>query len=429
MIEGVSVLTLGLLFLCILLSAFFSSSEAAFLSVQRVKVRHMVSTGVAGARRMASMTEHPERLLPTVLLGNNLVNTAAAALGTTVALTLINDTGTAILAATIGVTVLLLIFGETLPKTVAVRHPERVALLYAIPLQWMERLLFPLARVLQGITLLVVSRLTGGVSQRALVTEEEIKVLISLGRETGVVEHAEAEMLGKVFRFGDRQVQEVMTPRTEIVWIEQGMTLAQFLEVSAQQYHSRFPMYGENMDNVLGILSVRDVVQAMVQGNLQPTDSITHRVRPAPFVPETKLVGPLLAEMREQGNRLVMVADEFGGVAGLVTVEQLVDEIVGRMREEGGVVEEEFRVIDEHTLQVNGSMRIDEANEQLELNLPEGEYETVAGFLLERLGRIPQEGEELDYNGLRLVVTQMRGVKIEKVTITQGVEQGKLDPP
>ena len=289
--EGLSVVSIVLLVVCLLFSAFFSSSEAAFLSVQRVRIQHMVSTRVPGAQRVATMVEHPERLLPPILLGNNLVNTAAAALGTVVALAFLDSQGQAVLASTIGVTLLLLVLGETIPKTVAARHPERMALLYAVPLQWLERLLFPLARALQWVSQAAANRVGGAAPLRSLITEEEIKVLVSVGREAGTVEHGEAEMIHKVFRFGDRQVREVMTPRTEIVWVEKDTPLKEFLPLYEQHYHTRFPVFDEQMDNVIGVLSVKDVVRAMGRGELQPQDPVTTMMRSAYFVPETKLVG------------------------------------------------------------------------------------------------------------------------------------------
>ncbi|MBI2871621.1 MAG: HlyC/CorC family transporter [Chloroflexi bacterium] len=411
-----------LLAVCIVVSAFFSASEAAFLSVRRGRMRHMAAAGVGGADRVAAMAERPERFLPTVLLGNNLVNTGAAALGTAMALALLDQQGVAVLASTVGVALLLLVFGETLPKTIATRHPERLAMLFAVPLRWIEWVLFPVAAVLQRLSRVVADRVVGVGSPRTQVTEEEIRAMISLGREAGSVERAEEEMLHKVFSFGDRQVREIMTPRTEIVWVEKGTTLDRFLELYNEHLHTRFPVFEEDVDNVVGILSAKDVLRMMATGWPDRQAPVTTLVRPAYFVPETKLVSQLFAEIREQGRGVVMVVDEFGGIAGLVTAKQLVQQVVGRFEEEGKE-ELEYLALDEHTFQVDGGMRVSEANEQMGLDLPEGDYETVAGFVLERLGRIPQEGDHMHHGGVRLVVSKMQGVKVQTITVT------RLAPP
>ena len=219
--EGPVPLYLLLAFICLVLSAFFSGTEATLLSVQRVRLHGMLQRRVPGARLVARIVERPDRFLPTILLGNNLVNTAAAALGTTIALTFIPSDDQAVVVATATVTLLLLVFGEVIPKTIATRHPERISLVVVRPLEVIRYLLFPLVFLLQVLSL-GVARLFGGGSWRDLVTEEELKAMISLGRAAGTVESMEAEMLERVFRFGDRQVREVITPRTESVVLEKG---------------------------------------------------------------------------------------------------------------------------------------------------------------------------------------------------------------
>jgi putative hemolysin len=417
--DGPVIMELVLLGICIVLSAFFSSSEAAFLSVQKVRMQHLLASNVPGARRMVNMAEHPERLLPTILLGNNLVNTAAAALGTLIALSFIETSTQAILTATVTITLILLVIGETIPKTIAARHPERMALAYALPLQWVELILFPFTRILQSLSRSVNKIVGGDIDSRALITAEEIKILISVGRAAGTVEQGEAEMIRKVFRFGDRLAREMMTPRPEIIWVEKGTPLKQFLILYEKHYHTRFPVFEGQTDNVIGVLSVKDVVRALGREELKPQDPVTRLIRPAHFVPESKPVATLFSEIQESRSQMAIVVDEFGGVAGLVTQRQLVSEIVGPSPEEGTEPEEEFKAIDEHTFQVDAGMLVEEANEKLEVHIPNGKYETIAGFILEYLGYIPQEGEALLSNDLRLIVSEMRGLKIEKVTLTR----------
>ena len=414
--DQVPVIYFILLVPTLLLSAFFSSSEAAYLSLRKVRIRRMVEDGEPGAERVAKMADEPAKVLPTILLGNNLVNTAFAALATVITVTIMGE-GQGVITATVASTIALLILGETLPKTIAIRHSERLFFVHARILQWVETLMLPLVALLQVVNRLVASRL--GSDPRALFTEEEIKTAISIGMEAGSVEEEEAQMLGKVFRFGDRHVREIMTPRTEVVWLETGTTLEEFLAMYRDHSHTRFPVYEEHMENVTGVLSVKDVVTAMSLGDVTEASPVTGLLRPVEFVPDTKTVGSLFREMQKVGSQLTMIVDEFGGIAGLVTLKQLMEEVVGPVGEEGMEPEMEYETIDENTYHIDGGMQIDEANEELDLDLPTGDYETVAGFILEALGHIPAEGEHLHHNGLHLVVTHVRGMRIEKVMVTR----------
>ncbi|MCK5653679.1 MAG: HlyC/CorC family transporter [Dehalococcoidia bacterium] len=414
--DGDSIVFIVLFFLCLGASAFFSSAETAFISLPRTRVRHMVETGVSGAGRVARITEQPERLLATVLLCNNFVNVAAAALGTAVAVNIWEgDIG--ILIATIVVTILLLIFAEVTPKTLAIRYPERLALLYVYPLGVVTKIVYPVAAGLSWLG----SALAGGKARvpPTLVSEEEIRSMISAGREEGTVEEAEAEMLHNVFDFGDRHVREVMTPRPEVAWVGEGTKLADFLAIYAESPHTRFPVYRGSIDDVVGILSIKDVLMAQAEGSLDKKSVIDELVRTVYFVPETKRIAQLFTEMQSQGYHMVVVVDEFGVTSGIVTMEQLVGEIVGEIGDELVKVDKDFEVIDDRTIQIDGGMRVEEANEELGLELPTGDYDTVGGFLLSLLGRIPKEGEQVRYGGLKLAVTQMGGLRIEKILVTR----------
>jgi len=243
--------------------------------------------------------------------------------------------------------------------------------------------------------------------------------MISVGHKEGTMEEAEAEMLHKVFDFGDRPVREVMVPRPEVVSIELGSKLADFLTLYAEFPRSRFPVYRENMDNVVGILAVKDVLMAQAKSTINKQSVINDLIRPAYFTPETKHISELFTEMRDNNYRMAVVVDEFGGTAGIVSLTRLVEEIVGPVGDELAAVEKDYEVINEYTFQIDGGMRIEEANEEMELELPEGDYETVAGFVLDILGYIPRQNEQLRYKGLKLVVTEMRGLKIEKILLTK----------
>ena len=425
--TGIEIVYLVIFVVCLLLSAFFSSSETAFTALQRIRVEHLVSTKVPGAARIARMMRHPEKLLSAILTGNNLVNTTAAVLATVLAVSVWGEQG--ILIATIGVTIILLVFCETTPKIIAAHNAERTAIRLARPVEVAQAVFTPAVLVLSSIASRL-SKMAGGEPvPRSLVSGEEIRTMISVGHKEGTVEEAEAEMLHNVFDFGDRPVREVMVPRPEVVAIEHGSTVADFLALYAKSPLSRFPVYEENMDNVVGILSIKDVLMALAKGTIDNQSAIDDLIRPSYFTPETKRINELFAEMRDNNYRMAVIVDEYGGTAGVVSLSRLVEEIVGQVGDELASVEKEYEAINEYTFQVDGSMRIEEANEEMELELPEGEdYETVAGFILDLLGHIPKRGEQLKYKGLKIVITKMRGLKIEEVLLTKEKRKQNVPP-
>jgi len=416
--AGIETLYLILLIICLFLSVFFSSSETAFISLQRFRLEHLIETKTKGARRVAKIIERPEKFLSTVLLGNTFVNTAAAALATALAISVWGEK-TGILIATIGLTIILLIFCETTPKTIAAHHPEKLSLAFSQSLRAISWLFTPFVVALSWIA----SGFTRMVGEtpvpRLLVSDEEIRTMISMGHKEGTVEEAEAKLLHKVFDFGDNPVREVMIPRPEVASLEKGSKIADFLALYAQSPISRFPVYQENMDNVVGILSVKDLLMALANDTINKESLIDDLIRPAYFTPETKRISELFAEMRDNNYRMAVVVDEYGGTAGIVSLSRLVEEIVGPVGDELGAAEKEYEIINEYTFQIDGGMRVEEANEEMGLELPEGDYETVAGFVLHLLGHIPRQGEQLRYKGLKLVITKMRDMKIEEILLTK----------
>ncbi|MDO8636834.1 MAG: hemolysin family protein [Dehalococcoidia bacterium] len=412
---------LFLFFLFLALSAFFSSLEVAYLSVQKSRLRHLVSIGTKGALQAEQIAQSPDRLLATTLFANNIVQTAAAAVGTVMFTRLLGENW-GILASTVGIAIATLLLAEAMPKTFSARHPERLALLFARPFRILETSLSP---IVSGISWLTSRVVGGGIPAPTYqVSEEEIRSIISVGEEAGGLEENEAEMLHKVFEFGDRLVNEVMTPRTEVVWLEKGTKLKDFLNLYTQHPHSRLPVYQDTTDNVVGILAIRDILIALAKNLLTAEDVIDSLIRPAIFVPETKHLSDLLNEMQTSGNRLALVVDEYGGIAGIVTLQQMIEVIVGQIRDEL-IHPLEFKTIDANTFEVDGGMTIDAANEELGLTLPKGNYETLAGFILNHLGHIPHVGEQIKQDKLKIVITHMKGLKIDKVRITR-VEP---DPP
>ena len=419
--SNTDVIYLVLFFVCLLFSAFFSSSETAFISLQRLRLRHLARTDHAdsdAAKQVATMTEKPERLLTTVLLGNNLVNTAAAALATILVASALTE-GQTVLVTTVGVTVMLLLFGEITPKLVGTRYGERLTFIYVTPMRVLIWVLSPVAAVFLWIGDKL-ARLVGASPVPNLLTSEaEIRTAVSVGVEEGTLEESEADMVEAVFRFGDRRVSEVMTPRPSVTWVEKGTTIREFLSIYAQTSHSRFPVYEDTRDKVVGVLWIKDLLMAQAKGSCREDSPIDELLRPVHFVPENKLVAELFAELQKSGDHLAMVADEFGGVAGMVTVEKLLEEIVGELEDELTKTRKSFEPVGENSFQIDGGMRIEDANEKLELGIPEGPYETVAGFVLHLLGHIPKEGEQLRYEKLKMAVTAMQGLKIEKILVTK----------
>ena len=425
MMEG-DFLSLALVFVLLALSAFFSSSESAFLSVQRTRLAHLVSEGVPGARRVAEMIGEPERLLATILLGNNIVNAATTAVITATVVAFVGGdsepagvTPAGVVIATAISTVALVLFGEIIPKTIAVRNAEKVAFLYSRPLTWTEYLLLPFVVILQWATRGLNALLGGNLSDRRSITEDEFRTLIDIGEAEGEFEHAEAEMLENVFQFGDRQVKEVMTPRTEMITIQQGSTLREFLDMYSRTQHTRFPVYRDSPDNVIGIISSKDVLRHMAQTDLGYDDSVTEAIRDTYYVPETKRISDLFDELRTTGNQMALIIDEFGGVSGLVTLKRLLEVVVGPVGEEGESPEDEFRAIDENTFHVEGGMSIQEANQEMNIELPHGEYETIAGFALDVLGHIPVRGEQFEYENMVFEILRMQDLRIEEVRVTK----------
>jgi len=407
---------LALLVVCLGLSGFFSASETAFIALPRARLMHLVRSGRPGADRVSHIIQRPERFLATVLLGNNLVNTAAAALATVLALNLITNQGLSVLAATAGVTTFLLLFGETVPKNIAWRRSEKVAFAVSRPIRLVELTLSPVVTLLQLFSTMT-NRALGISASTPQIGEEEIRTMIAAGAQTGAVDAGEAALLEKVFRFGDRQIREIMTPRPEIVWIENGDNLERFLEVYSEHTHTRFPVYEESMENVLGVLSVKDILSGMEALKGEASGPVTKDLRPAFFVPETKSVSETFNEMREGGHSVVLTVDEFGGIAGLATLKQMMAVIVGQMGDEGSAPEETVTALGRDAFLMDAGLAISDINEELGLGIPEGDYQTLAGFILDRMGRIPDVGDALEFGDLRFTIRTMERVRIEEVEL------------
>jgi putative hemolysin len=416
--ESINSLYLILFLISLVVAAFFCSAETAFIGMQRLRLKHLIHIHHPRAKVVAKILEKPEKFLATVLLGINFFETAVATLGTVMAVSLWGENlGAAI--ATIVITILTLVLVEFIPKSLSARHGERIALIYARPIEFISIILYPFVYVLNHIGIRFTKLAEEGTKPRPTISEEEFRTAITVGEAEGVWEEEEAEMLHNAFEFADRPVSEVMQPRTDVTWLKQGTSLAAFLDIYRQYPFSRFPVYKGTTDNVVGVLSIKDVLMAQANKSLTDDSSVDELVRPVHFVPETKRLGELLAEMRDNNYHMVAVVDEYGGVAGIAALEQLTQEIMGVIGDELADKERDFVAIDAHTCEVDGGVRVEEVNEELDLGLPAGDYETVAGFILSHLGRIPKQGEHLKYKDLKIAIVEMRGRKIEKIQITK----------
>ncbi len=408
----------ALFIISVLFSAFFSAAETSFMSLQRSHLQHMVDTDVKGAKRVARILEKPERFISTVLLGDSLSDTTATVLGTSLIVQYLGE-HSAVLVSTVALTIVALIFGGSIPKTIATRYADRLAIAVAPLVEFLELLFTPFVYILSWVTT-IFTRLAGAKPvPYSIISTDEIESMISLGHKEGVVEKEEAEMLHNVFEFGDRPVRDVMVPRLDVLAIESGSKVSDYFALYGKTPFSRMPVFRENMDSVIGIITDKDVLTGLAKGTVTPNTTVDDLVRPAYFAPDSKLISKLFSEMREKNYHMAVIVDEYGGTAGIVSLSRMAEEVIGEIKDELSTIEKDFEEINEYTFQVDGSMRLDDLKEETGFELPPGDYETIAGFMLNRLGHIPKSGEQIRYKNLKLVVTRMRGVKIEEVLITR----------
>jgi putative hemolysin len=420
-------LGLATIVLLIGLSAFFSSSEIAMFSLAPHRVESLVEDDVAGADAMAELKGDPHRLLVTILVGNNIVNIAMSSIATGL-FALYLSQGAAVAAATFGITALVLLFGESAPKSYAVENTESWALRISRPLQIAELVLLPLVVLFDYLTR-VVNKVTGGRSaiETSYVTRDEIRDIIETGEREGVIEEDERDLLQRVFRFNNTIAKEVMTPRLDMTAVAKDASIEEALETAVQSSHARVPIYEGSLDNIIGVVHIRDLVRDLNYGEGVPEDlTLESLIEPTLHVPESKNVDELLAEMRQNRMHMVIVIDEFGTTEGLVTMEDLTEEIVGEILE--GEEEEPIDFLDEATALVRGELNIEEVNEALDIELPEGEeFETIAGFIFNRAGRLVEEGEVISFGGVDIRVEEVENTRIMKARITVTDEYGVED--
>ena len=406
---------IGAVIVLIVLSGFFSSSEIAMFALPKHRVDGMIEEEIPGASRVKALKEDPHRLLVTILVGNNIVNIAMSSIATAV-LSIHFGGLLGVIIATFGITAIVLLFGESVPKSYAVENTESWSVRIAKPLKLTEYMLLPLVILFDYLTRQV-NRLTGstGAIETPYVTRDEIQEMIESGEREGVLEEEEREMLQRIFRFNNTIVKEVMTPRLDMTAVPNEASIDEAIETSIQSGHARIPVYDGSLDNILGIVHISDLVRDLNYGENHDLE-LEDLIEPTLHVPESKNVDELLTEMREERMHMVIVIDEFGTTEGLVTMEDMVEEIVGEILKSGE--EHPIEHVDDDTLLVRGEVIIEDVNEALDIELPEGEeFETIAGFIFNRAGRLVEEGEEIHYDGICITVEEVENTRIMKARL------------
>lgn len=402
-----------LLVMLIGMSAFFSASETALMSLSKIRIRHMVDEKVRGADAVSKLVENPNKLLGSILVGNNIVNIGASALATSLAIQHFGNAGVGI--ATGLMTLLVLVFGEITPKSLAAQHSEFISLKIVGIINFFVVMFNPIVFLLLLFTNGLI-RLLGGKPGRTqpFITEDELKTMVNVSHEEGVLEVEEKEMIYNVFEFGDSQVKDVMTPRTDMIALEVGVSYEKIIETFKSEQFSRIPIYQETTDNIIGILYIKDLI---FKSNENSVFDIHDYMREPYFTFEFKKITELFQELRIKHIPMAIVLDEYGGTAGIVTMEDLIEEIVGDIRDEYDDHEKDIEVIKEDEYIVEGSTRIDELNEMIGINIESEDFDTIGGFIVGEFGYIPEVDETIEYDGIKFIVEEVDRNRIEKLRI------------
>jgi len=399
--------------ICLILSGFFSGAEIAFFSITETRLHTMVEEKKRAAELALYLRQNPQRLLSTILIGNNVVNLAAASLVSIVTFQYFGSEGVAV--ATGVLTIFILLFGEIVPKTLCAKHAGTAVQILSHPIYWVEKLFSPLLYILEPFIL----KLTGGRGLTVpFVTEEELLVMLEAGGKAGVLETEEVRMIKNVFEFTDLTAEDVMTPRNYMFGLNGELTLEDTKEELFKATHSRIPVFQENLDNITGILYRHHALKELAQGNM--TSQLKDLARPPLFVPEAKPADDLLKQFQQEKRHIAMVVNEFGGVIGLVTTEDLLEEVVGEILDETDITEELIKRIGKNQILVSGRTEVRKINEFLKVELDEEEQNTISGLIQQELGHIPSIGEEIRADGCRLIVRDadeksIKSVQIQKV--------------
>jgi len=430
-------LGLLLIILLILLNGFFAAAEISLISLRKSRVRHLVKSGNTKARKIQKLQEEPERFLATIQVGITLIGTLAATFGGVIAIERIKPflvslpveffkkTAEPIAVGIVVsvITYLTLVFGELVPKSLAIRYAEKIAFLTSSSVDFLSRTFRWVLRMLTASSNFIIGLFVSSHDHEpSLVSEDEVKYLIREGRKSGVFEPSEEDLIHSVFRFTDTVVKEVMVPRTEIVAVEAESDVDSILHTMNEKGFSRLPVYSETIDNVIGVVYLKDILALHMEKRPFKLDQV---IRKPYIVPPNKNVSVLLKEMRERHIHLALVGDEYGGTDGLVTMEDLIEEIVGDIQDEQ---EKALREIDEiaaNRYLVDGKTNIEKVNEQLDVSLPEDEFETIGGFVLGIFGRLPAEGDQILYQNMMFTVLRLRKNRISRIRILKYAPEQK----
>lgn len=412
--QGGDIFLLILMILCIALSAFFSSIETAFSTVNLFRLRNYAEKGSKKAKRALYVTDNYDKALTTILIGNNIVNIGCSSIATVLCINLFGDIGAAV--STGAVTLLVLTFGEIIPKCVAKEKAEGFCLATAGVLRGLMVIFSPFVFLFIKLKTLVL-RLFTKEEESPSVTEDELKVIIGTSEEEGVLEEQERELVQSALEFDEKTVQEILTPRVDVTAIDISDNALKNKEIILRERYSRIPVYTDNLDNIIGVLHTRDYLEAIIYGE---TPNIEELIQPAYFVYKTKKLSSVLSEFKRQKLHIAIVADEYGGTLGIVTMEDLLEEIVGDIWDEDEVEKPEFRKINDKKFIINGDMSIDDMLELLGLkeDFIESENISVGGWVMENLGDIPEKGDRFIYeDALEITVSEINEQRVSKVTV------------
>jgi CBS domain containing-hemolysin-like protein len=415
-VSAASWIELAILIACLLLAALASGAETALTAIPRHRARSLEESDTPAARAVARLRHDPSLFLSTILIINSVALIVASSVGT---LLLVHNLPSpwGVIAATISVSLIVLIFSELTPKNIAVRRPETVALFLGPAIQAASVVLRPVIVILSA-TVDAIMRLLGqgGINRHApLITEEELRQIVTVSEAEGVLEEEEHDMIRGIFEFGETTVGEVKVPRVDMVALPVDTPLMEALDTILQQGHSRIPIFEENVDNIVGVLYDKDLLKYIRENELDV--SLRDVVRPALYVPESKRVDDLFRELQQKKVHIAIVLDEYGGTDGLVTLEDLLEEIVGEIQDETDREKPLLERIDEDTYDVSAMMDMEQLNEELELNLPVNGVETLGGFVYEQVGEVPAPGTVVDADGVHIEVVMVEGRRIRTLRL------------
>ncbi|NMB10385.1 MAG: HlyC/CorC family transporter, partial [Tissierellia bacterium] len=396
----------------IFLSAFFSSSETALISINKFKVRQLQEKKVKNADTLARLMEKPNAMISAILVGNNIVNIASSSLATSICVAMFGAKG--VFIATVVMTIIILIFGEITPKTLAQENPEKMALKASKPIYILTIVFKPVLFIFNKITIMI-SKLFGrdSNSNQPSITEDEFMTIVDVGHEEGVIEGEEKEMIHNVFAFGDSLAEDVMTPRTSMVVVNVDEELGDLIKFLDNANYSRIPVFDENIDDIIGILYVRDLIAHLQDYNF----SLRDHLRPAFFAYESKPIMDLFKEMQEKNVSMAIVADEYGGTSGLVTIEDLVEEIVGEIYDEYDEEVDGIKKVAPNEYLIDASTELEEINEELGLDLESDVFDSIGGFVIGIADKIPDTGDSYSYKNLEFFIVDAENTKINELKL------------